>query len=922
MKLKSQLRACSLDQLREITRVWGLVPSDSAISGEKDALVEHLYPRMQSVGHFQAVFELLSPRQRDMVYFLAVHGGELPVDEMRRRCGFESADSMAACIREMNGFGLIWRERIRDKLISLDILGIPEPHLRLIDLPPYWQGFLGNCLQSLGITELKTVLKNMLNRRSATRRKQVLVHYIRRQLLDPKRLKQCFSEMDKNQLEMFEKILHRNGLCSWKDLLDSGVHKKYDHARAGQLRKLVEEAGIVHIYEKAENRYNNLLMVPRDITQIIQTGYRKDERSLVEMSQLPGEKYAGRHEGSPRPGVVLDNSNNILRDLVIICGYIHRHQVKILNNGGVGRNDLKKIIALLSHNKTTKYVSFLLLFSIVEKLLIHVGGYWRVSGAIMKWFGRGQACFRDLYDFWLNTNEWNEEFIDGDIMHADVFPQNLIGVIELRKFVLRMLEKTPAERWIDFDTFSESVLPRMLLEIPGLADPVRSERFNRHPGLILESMISESLYWMGIVILGVRDMNVASKLGSRSNEAITPFDNVHSPSIRLLGNENFQYCFRLTEFGCELLKRSYTLPKKIFASIPDPSMPCPVQSRHFTVQPNQEIVTPPDLELDRLFQLLQFSSIKKVDIMTTLNITRESVRHGMDFGLSAKDMVQFLEEGSRKDLPEVVRQMVSDCENRHGEIDMGMAGGYLVVNDTHRVAELKANPKIEPSIKDVYDDRLIILNRSSDFKKIACELQRLGFMPRVDSESLHVTNDGLFQITLKAEELYDLLAILRFAIMMEDDEDQIVFEDRVRPLFQRLSLNAKERFNPKFYADSIAKVFLANHEKKIRKIVDESTRKYKKQLNRLVTQVPRKGRSDNGYAGSNPATEDKDILKLIRFAIEHEREVKIQYLRSNGETVDQVIEPEAIQGRKIYALNTNEDQHHIYTMDRIHTAST
>ena len=41
-----------------------------------------------------------------------------------------------------------------------------------------------------------------------------------------------------------------------------------------------------------------------------------------------------------------------------------------------------------------------------------------------------------------DANEWNEEYINGDVVHVDAHPQNLISITDLRKLTLRVLEKT------------------------------------------------------------------------------------------------------------------------------------------------------------------------------------------------------------------------------------------------------------------------------------------------------------------------------------------------------------------------------------------------------------------------------------------------------------------------------------------------
>ncbi|MCL5269502.1 MAG: helicase-associated domain-containing protein [bacterium] len=920
MKLKTHLRETSLERLQGIARFWDLYPPEESIATDPAALADHLYPRMQTPGNFRATFEKLEGREREWVYFLALHGGELPLDEFRRRARFPDNEAMLAATERLADRGFFWRERVRDSILSVDLVGIPEPFVRLIELPPYWQGFLGFHLESLGTDELKNIAKNTLDERLPTRKKQALVHYLRKKLLNPKTLQTVLARRDPMQLEMFQQILQRNGVCAWKDLLDSGVHKKFDHARADRLRDLVENSGLVFIIGSAPNKYNNLLMAPRDLAYIIQNNYARDERSLDELSHAGGD-HGADHEPSPRPGVILDNSNNILRDLVIFCAFIQRGSVKMLNNGGLGRNDLKKIVPLLSYNKTVKYVAFLALFAMARKLIIAVGDTWRTSSTLVQWLSRGQECYRDLYEFWLTTNEWNEEYIDGDVVHADNYPQNLISATELRKLILRMLEKTPADQWIDFETFAESLLPQVAIEIPGRFDLIPSEKFNRHPILIMESVLAETLYWLGVVMLGVSDQEIARQLGSRANESIAPYDPTHPVSLRMMGEGQFMFFFRLTDFGRQLLARPYLDVDKLFSRKPEPDLTYAESTDFFTVQPNLEIVTPPDLNLEKCYRLLEFTDIKKVDIMTTLSISRDSVRAGMDHGLTAEAIIRLLSECSRKELPETVRQMITECEVRHGEVDMGLAGGYIKVSDRLHLEEMRANSKIAPAIKDIFDDRLILLSRTADFKKIARELQRMGFMPSVDSDSLYVTNEGLFQVTLRAEELYDLLAVILFAIMMEEDAETTLFEDRIRPLYQRLANPAQERFNPKFYAESIAKTFFSNYEKMLKKYADDSTRKFRKQINRLISQVPRTRGGSHGFKGENPTGDPAEIQRMIKYAIEHEAQMKIHYIRSTGNPDDLVIEPEALQDKKVYAYCPKQDEHHVFALDRIENAA-
>ncbi|MCH8333567.1 hypothetical protein IIC65_06500 [Candidatus Sumerlaeota bacterium] len=90
----------------------------------------------------------------------------------------------------------------------------------------------------------------------------------------------------------------------------------------------------------------------------------------------------------------------------------------------------------------------------------------------------------------------------------------------------------------------------------------------------------------------------------------------------------------------------------------------------------------------------------------------------------------------------------------------------------------------------------------------------------------------------------------------------------------------------------------------------------KKQVNRLLNRAPRQ-REPVRFKGENPSSEKSGIIRLFKFAIEHEMQVKIHYLRSTGEELDEVIEPESLRGERIYALQMQTDEHHIYRVERI-----
>ena len=75
MKLKSQLREATPATLQSIAEFWRLVPEAAEGAGENGALADYLYPRLQTAAQFKQAFDRLEVADREIVYFLAVHGG-------------------------------------------------------------------------------------------------------------------------------------------------------------------------------------------------------------------------------------------------------------------------------------------------------------------------------------------------------------------------------------------------------------------------------------------------------------------------------------------------------------------------------------------------------------------------------------------------------------------------------------------------------------------------------------------------------------------------------------------------------------------------------------------------------------------------------------------------------------------------------
>jgi len=919
MKLLSILRKVKYPVLESIRDFWGIqsppIPEKGiSAKNRQKRLMEYLYPRLQIEHYFHQAFDNLNKNEKNLIYFLTIHGGDLEESEVSERCFKGDREELKNLVEVLTNKGFVFFEELSCEKIKARMVGIPEPYLRYIELPTYWEGYLGNFLKDRSSQQLKAMVVEGLKQKPQSTKKNYLLLYLRRFLLNPKKLKHYINSLPQMERSIFDNLMSKKGVCVYRDLLATGYQKRYDHSKADYVNTLLGASGLVFTAVPDSNKYNNLLMIPRDIYYIITNKFKPDTRNLKQLDtvSLLGEEAT--------PTIILDNSNMLLRDLVIFASYINRSVVKTLANGGIGKNDLKKMLPYLSANKNIKYVSFLALFCIVKKFILGVSGVWKVTNNFVKWLRDSQKCYRDLYQFWLETNEWNEEYVEGDTIHAENYPTNLINIAELRKLVIRNIVSIPHKRWIRFISFMEGILPQIEINIPNRGSQLVMEKYNRTNYLIVESIVAETMCWMGLVSLGLNSQKDKERLGTRTLN-IPQLSHKKVKRKRQKGLE-IEFYFKLTELGRYILEKEEPFDPHTFfkKKKKDAIQPLNYEIQHFIVQPNLDVITPPDLNLQTFYHLNEFANIKNIDVMSTLTITRDSLREGMDKGLRGEDVLAFLNEACRPGLPETVKHLITECSEKHGEVYMGFAGGYIRVDDPILLEDLKSHKRIHSSIKDIIDKKVILLNPNVDVKKLAKDLQRLGFMPQLDSERVHVTSDQKYHLTLSREDLFYMIASLRFILFIEEQVNANLTEDKVAPLLEHLKPDPATFYQINFYAEALYKSFCKHFQSALKKKIGLSTSKYKKQVSSLLaTAVPRMP-TKYSFSGPNPASKQEDICDMIDFAMDHDFQMKIEYLTTSDKKIKEKINPESLDHNKLYAYCEEKDVYKVFRLKRIKKA--
>lgn len=916
MKLKSILKQQPMELLERILEFWKLqTPAYKMGATEEERrqkLIDHLYPRMQMPQYFGPAYDKVSNAEKEFIAFLVIHGGDLTREEVLSRQFQGSEDTYKPMLEGLSLKGFMFEDDLSDEEVGAILVGVPEPFIRYIDLPSYWSGYLGYFLRDLTTSQLKSMANTRLGIAIESSKKNYLISRIREYLTNPKKLREYIRSLPDAERNVFEQIVARKGVCIYRELLETGNQRRYDHARAESINNLLNNTGLLFVASEGDTKHNHLIMVPRDIQYMVTHDYRADGRSLNDLDTV---SIIARDK---QPNVVLDNSNSLLRDLTIFAAWINNNMVRTLANGAIGKNDLKKILPLLSANKTLKYAVFLELFLISQKFIISVGDVWRVSNTFSRWLEDSKACYRDVFRFWLETNEWNEEYIEGDTVHAEAYPANLVNITELRKVVLKQLSSTPAERWLRFPAWVETVLPAIDAALPKRSSSTTIDRFNRSSPQILESIVGECMHWLGITSLGLTDMKLVETIGNRGAEST---EKIPPGRPRQAAKQGTDFAFQITPLGRAVLESNLSEPEKLFdGQDTDHLMTLRHNIEQFTVLPSLEIITPPDLRLRSFYSINEFAEIKMLDVMSTFVLTRESVRKGMDNGVRAEDILRFLTEGSLTPLPETIKHLIHECSSKHGEVRLGFSGGYLIVEDPIRLQEIRNNKRLTSSIKDVIGDSVILLNSDVDIKKLGKLLYKMGYMPNIDSENVHVTQEGAYHLTFSNEELYNLMATLRYIIELEEELGTPSASDDVRAILERLKPDAQAYYELNFFAENISKRYARKFSQALKKRLDDATAKYKKQVSKLIANQPR-STTKYEFDGPNPAETEEDITAMVDFALDHDMELDIVYLRANQEEVQERIEPETFSGGKLYAFNPKRDSYSVYRLNRIKSCS-
>ncbi|MGH7897593.1 MAG: helicase-associated domain-containing protein [Candidatus Binatia bacterium] len=429
----------------------------------------------------------------------------------------------------------------------------------------------------------------------------------------------------------------------------------------------------------------------------------------------------------------------LARDILTFAGHFERTSTKRVATGGIGKKTVQRIAPQLRRNDE-ECASFIGMFLIDRRVLFEGEDRWEISRPNLLRLWQPERLLRSLYHFWLRTALWNESLQDPDVLslvRREYISQDPSLEARRRRLCEELLATPPGER---------VTLPALLSRLDRSfqargrsGDDAGLSRYGGRvsPAAVLRRMLCGPLTWLGIV-------EPAARRGATAAE---------------------EESFRITDFGRRVLGEDWpAIVSALGTALSNP------ESR-VTLQPNLEILVPPDVDPTAYLNLARLGDLRSVDIYSAFAVTWDSLMNALDRGFSAEHVLSFLESVSATGVPATVRQLIHDCEGRHGEVRLGIAGPYVEAREETLLGELEANPRFAQYIQRRIGDQLALLTSNVDLGQLGKELRKSGYsVSATGNDKLQMTARGA-QLSLTRPELEELYAAVKAATKLAREVD-------------------------------------------------------------------------------------------------------------------------------------------------------
>jgi hypothetical protein len=844
MKLRAAL---SLQQIGALKLLAQNVAGDEAAALNRPALMDLLCRRLASSTVIEERLRDLDKEGRTLVRKLAMEGGELPYSIAVHELGSGFHHRFDDILKALTVAGLVFSD---NESLSKDdpLVGIPETILKSIP-DANTTDRLRAIMSTFALSQLRTFAEN-LGVSPLPAKKPYLIEAIREVLTDADSLKDYIGSLPDDQRILLDH-------CLSHDI--QTVREIREALTEGALRSLDEMIWKTPLFIRpAKSRLGD-----EDEIRLAQ--------DLRESLGHMAKKQGGNLEGTPEQGLaeIVEMPEDIVspgllvpQDLTTLLGLIERRRPRTLKHGGMPKGELKEAGRFFKADVDPGYSDFLMLFAEHAGLVKNVANRWTVNFRKVRLLEDRAKLTNALLDFWKTTDRWNEWAADRTT--ASPKKTRTDEMLTLRKEVLLALGKCPMNHWVAYPQFYK-MLHRISPPFRELAEGPASGRALASRGTtadeILRRILSSTLAWIGLVEIG--------NPGSFNR----PLHTVEGA------------CFRLTPVGAHIIDSK---------NAPAPKFAIPFDSdATFIIQPNLEILAPPELPPVDYIRLCGLSDLESIDVVSHFLIRKEAFLDAFNRSSSARTIRKFLESRSATGVPDMVKSLISECEDKHGEVKIKQAAGYMEVDDPNLLDELLAQKQVAELVDERLSDKTAAISATVKPDAVANTLSKLGYMPALETHG-EATDDGVVQLNFRASDLSKIVAFLESgAAFLSDygngESGPTTLLRQLKRSLRRSPSEPLEKARPKY---------------------DEA---YQAAINQIRESDGRAVR--NAFQGTSPASDEKDIRSLIDYAIENRVLVRLGYGDRNHQ--ERIVEPTSEDDQMLYAYCRSRKGDRVFRVDRI-----
>ncbi|MCZ6634021.1 MAG: helicase-associated domain-containing protein [bacterium] len=846
MKLRSILSQQPIQMLRHTADQVGL-PS----TPNKTILIDLLCQALTDPKGIQDRLDSLSEPQKTFVISLAAEGGELLKSEAVAELNDGFEHTFQALMDDLAQIGLVFQDST-----TLDaehpLIGIPDSILKSIPISLSDRARLRGIMKAVSIGLLRTFTKDCNIQLNDTRRPFV-IQAIRDHLLTPDNLKAFLNSLSEDKRTLLDLFLKEEEITP-ADL--------QEHLGESAVRELEDLVWKTPLFYALEGQKNGSLRLASDLSN-----------AMRQIASTQGGKLETHPEDiladeTIVPSVIQDNTPYFLQDLTTLLGQIERRHPRRLKSGGIPKGDLRDAARLSREETDPGYIDFIALFAETAGLVRIQGQTWCAAKDAGLRLEQVPVLRKAFFAFWQQTERWNEWSADRSTPSGS--KSRVDELKSIRKEICKGLKRCPNDCWVPYSQFYQ-LLTR-------LSDPFR--HFAEDPGSgrslaaggttadeLLRRILKGALCWMGLIRLG--NPEAFAQPLHRSNKAV----------------------FQITPAGRALLQGTSD-------DLTEGIQPVNPKSK-FVMQPNFEILSPPDLPPGHFLQLCGLADLESLDVMAHFRITRESLQHALNRDISADDLHTFLKTESATGLPDMVGALIEECVEKHGEIEIQSSSGYLTVAQESLLDELYAQKRIAAFLGPRLSPIAAALKRESRPEALLQVLHQQGYMPRLDAE-FAASEQGQHQVILSSSELSELVGFL---------------ESAITALTERGA-------SPSETLDYV----ISRFRRGLRRVPDQGRQEALARYGKDFESLGKPAQSDESglqdllqYTGANPSSQATEIRPLVEYAIDHRLCVEIIY-HVKGETSERTIEPFSEDHAMLYAFCQTRKGDRVFRMDKIQSA--